>query len=166
MNGKETKHVVGFRKNKAQPDEDVFLWLDGYVGKMMGTGDDAQRDGVLILTSQRVVFYRKGFLGEVYENIPTAKVTSVEVKSVLGHRTLRIHTSHDDLTFKTLESRDLVDEFQSRLEAQRDAPVVAATPAAVGDPIEQIRKLSDLRDAGVLDEEEFQAKKAQLLARL
>ncbi len=42
-------------------------------------------------------------------------------------------------------------------------PVVA--PAAL-DPIDQIRRLAELRNAGVLSEEEFQAKKAELLARL
>ena len=35
-----------------------------------------------------------------------------------------------------------------------------------GDIIEQIKKLSDLKEAGILSEEEFQAKKSELLAKL
>lgn len=43
------------------------------------------------------------------------------------------------------------------------------TPVAspeIADPIEQIRKLAELRDAGILTVEEFEAKKADLLSRM
>ncbi|MEU2614196.1 SHOCT domain-containing protein [Micromonospora sp. NPDC007271] len=39
-------------------------------------------------------------------------------------------------------------------------------PAAAPDPIEQLRQLGQLRDAGILTEEEFAAKKAEILSRL
>ena len=39
-------------------------------------------------------------------------------------------------------------------------------PAAAGDPIDQLRRLGELRDAGVLTEDEFAAKKAEILSRL
>ena len=40
-----------------------------------------------------------------------------------------------------------------------------AAPLAI-DPMEQLRKLGELRDAGVLTDAEFETKKAELLARL
>ncbi len=47
------------------------------------------------------------------------------------------------------------------------APVTATAPAPqAADPIEQLRKLGELRDAGVLSEEEFAAKKADILSRM
>lgn len=49
------------------------------------------------------------------------------------------------------------------------APQPAAEPQPAGDATDvmaQIKKLGELRDAGVLTEEEFTAKKAELLARL
>jgi hypothetical protein len=50
------------------------------------------------------------------------------------------------------------------------APTVqAAAPSPVSeapDPIEQLRKLGELRDAGILTDEEFAAKKADILSRL
>jgi hypothetical protein len=51
------------------------------------------------------------------------------------------------------------------------APTPPAHSAPAGsvpapDPIEQLQKLGQLRDAGVLTEEEFQAKKVEILARL
>jgi hypothetical protein len=45
------------------------------------------------------------------------------------------------------------------------AAPAAAAPAA-DDPIEKIRKLEELKTAGVLTEEEFAAKKAELLAEI
>ena len=44
-----------------------------------------------------------------------------------------------------------------------------AEPAATGpsdDPYEKLRKLGELRDAGVLTEDEFEAQKAAILSRL
>jgi hypothetical protein len=43
---------------------------------------------------------------------------------------------------------------------------VPAAPAAAPDPIEQIKKLDELRDAGVLSDAEFEAKKADLLTQI
>ncbi|MFE9690586.1 PH domain-containing protein [Micromonospora sp. NPDC005806] len=39
-------------------------------------------------------------------------------------------------------------------------------PAAAPDPIEQLRQLGQLRDAGILSEQEFATKKAEILSRL
>lgn len=39
-------------------------------------------------------------------------------------------------------------------------------PAAVPDPTDQLRKLAELRDAGIITPEEFEAKKAEILARM
>lgn len=46
---------------------------------------------------------------------------------------------------------------------QASAPPPQAPPAPAVDPIEQLAKLGELRDKGVLTEEEFAAQKAQLL---
>lgn len=55
---------------------------------------------------------------------------------------------------------------QSAQPVQPAAPVAAATPAAAPaeDPmVAQLRQLAELRDAGILTEEEFAAKKAKIL---
>jgi len=48
-------------------------------------------------------------------------------------------------------------------EGYSEAPPQAA-PAASVDPIEQLKKLGELRDSGVLTEEEFAAQKAKILS--
>ena len=42
-------------------------------------------------------------------------------------------------------------------------PQQAPAPAAAADPIEQLKQLGELRDKGILTEEEFAAQKAKLL---
>jgi hypothetical protein len=62
----------------------------------------------------------------------------------------------------------------SRRQAQRwqqqEAPQAAPAPpppapAAAGPPIEQLKELANLKEQGVLTEEEFAAQKAKLLAQ-
>ena len=45
-------------------------------------------------------------------------------------------------------------------------PVPSAMPAPTMDVPDQIRKLAELRDAGLLTPSEFESKKTELLARM
>jgi type II secretory pathway pseudopilin PulG len=64
------------------------------------------------------------------------------------------------------------EQYQQQAEQQQQyaAPPPAAEPAApeesTDDLIAQLKKLGDLKDAGVLDEAEFQTAKAKLLAQM
>lgn len=119
MQGKETRHLRAFLEFKLKPEEQVLGFLEGWIGEVMGTGDKTQRNGQFVLTNSRVCFYRAGFFGEVFETIPLSKITSVETFSRLGYRVLRLHTSHDQLAFKTFESSKLFDQVYDLLEAAR-----------------------------------------------
>ena len=52
---------------------------------------------------------------------------------------------------------------QAQAAPETAAPEAAAPEAAEGAQIEQIKQLAALRDQGILTEEEFSAKKAQIL---
>jgi hypothetical protein len=168
MKGEDNKHITAFRATKLKPGETVEAHLEGWIGEMMGKGDKAQRNGAFVLTTERACFYRKGLLGEVLETIPLAKITSVETLSRMGYRVLWLHTSHDELAFKTFEAKPLFDSVYERLEALRHGPAEAPIQAAAsGESItDQLRKLGELRDAGILTDAEFTTKKTELLARL
>lgn len=114
---KESKHVRRFREQRLEPGERILAHVEGYIGKMMaGFGRDMQRNGALIVTDRRVAFYRKGLVGEAFERIPVEKLTSIEERSTLGHRTIRLHTSHDHLEFKTVAAQSRVRSVVSLLE--------------------------------------------------
>ena len=84
----------------------------------------------------------------------------------MGYRVLRLHTAHDDLEFKTLEPKTLFDEVLAQLERLRNEHYSVASTAPAESITDQIKKLGELRDGGLLTEDEFNAKKAELLARL
>ena len=166
MRGKENKHTEKFRATKLKPSETIEFHLEGWIGDVMGKGDKTQRNGQFILTSERACFYRRGFVGEVFETIPLGKVTSVETLSRMGFRCLRLHTSHDELAFKTFEDKQLFDQVYDRLEELRHKSTRSETAVSDVSPLDQLQKLADLREAGILTEEEFSSKKSSLLDRL
>lgn len=66
-----------------------------------------------------------------------------------------------------LESQNTMRYSQHAPPTVPQAPVaVPAQAPAAPDPMEQLKKLGELRDAGVLTPEEFDAKKAEILSRL
>ena len=48
----------------------------------------------------------------------------------------------------------------------RESPSSGGPASSESDPIEQLRKLGELRDAGVITPEQFEAKRVELLGRI
>lgn len=61
--------------------------------------------------------------------------------------------------------RNVLSPLWTRYEAAKRAAESAPAPSA-GDPVALLARLGELRDAGVLSDEEFAAKKAELLSRM
>ncbi|WP_439879143.1 SHOCT domain-containing protein [Pseudomonas prosekii] len=164
----ESKHVIKFRVAHLQQGETIVGCGDGYIGDMMGKGKKTQHNGSLIVTGSRVAFYRKGLFGEVLETIPLRSITSIERKSFMGHRSICIHTSHDSLEFKGFR-KDIEQTLVDGIEAGRrvDVPIVHAVKSNESiDAMTALGKLAELKSAGVLTDEEFSTKKAELLAKI
>lgn len=168
---KSNAHSRAFEEKHLKPGEQIQATCEGYIGDLMGKGKNAQHNGSLVVTRERVVFYRKGFFGEIIESIPLKSITSIERRSMLGIRTVALHTSHDALTFKTVSEIDehlvlqAIEEGRaSGASASGNVPTTA--PAAASTPVQVLKQLGELRDAGLLTQQEFEAKKAELLQRI
>jgi hypothetical protein len=87
-----------------------------------------------------------------------------------GHElVLRLEMSTTGLTTISATAnrcRQLIDLLRAQGILDKFEGSKAAAPSTAGDPVAQISKLAELRDAGILTEAEFQAKKAELLARM
>ncbi len=155
-----------FRESHLKPSETIIIWAEGYIGDMMGSGDKTLYNGVLIVTNERVAFYRKGLLGEVVETIPLKQITSIERKSMMGHRTICLHTSHDQLEFKTFEKKEqkLFDAIESGRE--NSTSKVESISIDKNDLMDTLKKLAELKELGIISNEEFQSKKSDLLTKL
>ena len=162
---KQDKHIRTFRQDKLMPEETLEAHINGWLDKKTGQGALVQHKGQFVVTNKRACFYSEAPFEEVFETMPLSKITSVETSSLMGYRVLRLHTAHDDLEFKTLEPKALFDKVLADLERLRNAPT-GGSVAPAESVTDQIKKLGELRDAGLLTNDEFNTKKAELLARL
>ena len=164
---KKSKHVSKFETNHLKGNEQIESFGDGYIGEAMGQGDKAQHNGALIVTNERVVFYRKGLFGEIIETMPLVNITSIERKSLLGHRTINIHTSHDSLSFKTFSKESetaLLDAIESGRNENSQKNNFSSSEQV--SPLQKIKELGELKAAGVITEDEFTNKKNELLNKV
>lgn len=170
---REPKHVVKFKELHLKQNEKVIAWSEGYIGNVMGNGSGTQHNGVLLVTPERVVFYRKGIMGEVIESVPLKNINSLERQSGLMKHTIFIYSSGNKIEFKSLSKADnekLVSEIEKAQENSGSAPakpVASAEPAEPKeDAYEQLKKLGELKELGILSEQEFNEKKAVLMQRI
>jgi len=141
------------------------------------------------------LYFEKGILRTDAQQVPIGDVGDIDVKATMtqkargvGDVVIQIHRpgrADETVTIEAIpKPRDvqrLINDtaFAARATRQQatnthtyqGANPVPSTPVAptappVSDPIEQIRKLGELRDAGILSEEEFAAKKAEILSRM
>jgi hypothetical protein len=147
------------------------------------------------LTSQ-YLFFEKGTLRTDSQQVPISQLLDVDVKQSMAQKargvgTIFVHIQRaQGVEVVALEDvpdfRDgqrLINETShaARLAIQRrentmryegthpTAPAAQSAPQApppAGDPMAMLQKLGQLRDAGILTDEEFQSKKAEILSRL
>ncbi|WP_245725831.1 SHOCT domain-containing protein [Propionibacterium cyclohexanicum] len=104
------------------------------------------------------------------EMIPVKAITSVttaregmlnwKVSVITAGNTIDFRVSHKEAEIVKSTLTSLI------LGTHPSLASAAAAPAAGGDTAAQLQQLASLRDAGVLTEAEFAAKKAEILARL
>ncbi len=102
---------------------------------------------------------------EDVEVIPTKSVSSVQVRRGAWYHDVTVYASGNTIVM----SMDAADAEKLRglvMEQVLRGSTAAAPPPAGDAVIEQIKKLAELRDAGILTAEEFEAKKSDLLGRL
>ncbi|MEV8090254.1 SHOCT domain-containing protein [Streptomyces nigra] len=110
------------------------------------------------------------------EMIPVRNIASVVTKRdgllftkvvvVASGNNIEFRVPHDTAPrIKTLLT-DLILGKVPGAEQPTAAPAPAPAPQSGGTPVEQLRQLAELRDAGILSEEEFTSKKAEILARM
>jgi PH (Pleckstrin Homology) domain-containing protein/putative oligomerization/nucleic acid binding protein len=155
-------------KEHLDEGEDVLAAVAGtYETKRMG--QKASRSGMLAATDHRVVFYAKKMGGYDLEVFPYKHISSIETsKGMMGHE-IKFFASGNEVKLKWIDKKSDAPGLVAIVKDQMTA--AHATPAAVDsggspDVADQIRKLAQLRDEGLVTDEEFESKRADLLARL
>jgi Bacterial PH domain/Protein of unknown function (DUF2510)/Short C-terminal domain len=149
---------------------EAHLW-EGKTVDQMTTGVYGKGNGLVVLTDRRLLFLHEGLVSQTSEDFPLDKVSSVQWSSGLAIRTIVISASGNKSEIKNVQKnygKEIVDKIRHRLTAPTDIsrPTEATEARATPDPIDQLRKLGELRDAGVLTAQEFENEKTELLDRL
>lgn len=110
---------------------------------------------------------------DAFETLPLSEISAVSLKKGDGGQVVSLATSGGEIGF--LLSRQnaaalrlaILNQMQVRAATPQKVVVegAVATVAAV-DYTEQLKKLGELRDSGILTEAEFQAKKSEILKKI
>jgi hypothetical protein len=140
--GKAASAAVGAAFDSKVPDHHVRIdWADGKQS-LMKLPDALFTHLELVLSDRRIANA---------EPAPASQFAGEAVQPSIADKTF------------DLVSGLVKDRFPSKAQAPHE---IAAAPTTQVDVADQLHKLGSLRDAGILTDEEFATKKAELLARL
>lgn len=155
------------------------LWEDERVEALV-TGIYGGGMGLLTLTNRRLLFTKDGRLSSTNEDFPLERVSSVQWSSGMTSGKISIFTSGNKAEVTSVDKaggKSLVDHVRDRIAAggtpapKREVPPVTQdSPSTSGsgsdDTAAQLRRLAELHSDGILTDDEFAAKKAQILDRM
>jgi hypothetical protein len=159
--GKDLKKLSGLLLD----EEDVLNLASGrYDG----------RQGLVVVTDRKVMFLEEGVMRSRLEDFPYSKVSSVQSQTAVISGKLQIFASGNkaviDNVVPKARATEIGDYVRHRIAEPHSGAGIhglrPSAPASAQDVTDQLKKLGELRDAGVLTTEEFQTKKTELLARL
>ena len=171
-----SEELLAFKSHIAGKNADVLIFIDRIEWAKEGSigGGRLALGAATAGLSLLKTGVRKKQQGS--EVIPIKSISSVtsekngyrtKVSVICTGNTIDFRVSHDDAKqVKELITSLVLGNHPAQTSAQpTTAPPPPAAPAEP-DVMEQIRKLGELKDAGLLTEEEFTSKKAELLSRL
>ncbi|MBB6452253.1 hypothetical protein HNQ94_000698 [Salirhabdus euzebyi] len=143
------------------PNEEVQeCVLGAYETEILG--NDSVRNGIFIATDKRVVFYAKKLTGYELESFPLENISSFESgKGMLGHK-ISFFASGNKVKMKWIQGEN-VQDFISYVRDNMGKRQSSSAPSESSNSVDELRQLAELRDAGIITEEEFTQKKKQVL---
>lgn len=135
-----------------------------YETKIMGK--DSIRSGVLIATGKRLCFYAKKIIGFEFESFPYSHISSFEHgKGLMGHK-IKFFASGNNVTIKWINKGD-IKKLTEVVGREMGKKHIASEKTGSSDGVyEKIKKLQELKDKNMIDTEEFDKKKKDLLDRI
>ena len=131
-------------------------------------GQKTVKNGILVVTEKRMLFYGKRTFGFDIETFSFDKITALEVGKDLMGKKITIKMSGNQSELKWINQGD-PDSVVAQTREAMAATTTKSQPQALPDKdviFSQIQKLAQLKQTGVITEAEFNAKKTELLERL
>ncbi len=121
--------------------------------------------GIFLITSKRLLHCSKILFNSKVEQIMMENINNVESKGGLIFAVLRIQSITNVMEID-LPNKDVIEVSRLISETIQKSKQPATTQSTLIDPIEKIKQLGELKDKGVLTEEEFIKKKEELLSKI
>jgi hypothetical protein len=137
------------------------LWDDETV-ELLSSGNVSERNGLLALTSHRLIFLFAGLVNSAFEDFPISNISSISYKSGMALASIEVYASGNKATIKNVNKAD-AKEIADAIRAKLGRPAAATTVQGASSAADELAKWAALRDSGVISAEEFEAKKRQLL---
>lgn len=123
------------------------------------------------ITDRRVAIKVPQFLGNDERSVPYSNITSVDLDTGLINKRLTLQTAGQTYHVEVQEPgkaevRDAVRFIRQKISEANQPQVVQTTESSEPDPLDQLEKLKELHDKGVVSDEEFDEKKATLLDKI
>ena len=162
---KNTKSEVKELPNILQEDEELRALLDGMLKRV--NGNDFNGAGLVIATNKRIIFFRKSFIGTISkEEIPLRMVTSSGYRKGLMMSGVVITTANNEASVEYCDKKE-AEQFnaivQELLNEQHSSQNNAQTNQSQPSNFEQLEKLFELKQKGIITEDEFNQQKGKLL---
>lgn len=124
--------------------------------------------GVVVITNKRVFLYSKILFSVTIESFNMKDLNSIDSSSNgLTGSTIKLHTNTKSMEILVSYKASIAEKIIKLLDTtMNEAKNNNGNKNTSVDSIEQIRKLSELKDQGILTQEEFEKKKQDLLGKI
>ena len=151
-------------KEHLDEGESVVQWCSGLFETEM-LGQDTKNSGIFAATQTRAILFGKKMFGYDMESFPLTKITAIEMSKGMIGKKINLKMSGNTAKMTMISQGD-PDAFVAYIRENMGEKAAAPAALAADDIPTQIQKLASLKDAGILTEEEFSTKKAELLAKM
>ena len=150
-------------KEHLDEGETVLHYCNGLIETTM-LGQDSKQGGIFAATQSRAILFGKKMFGYDMESFPMSKISAIEMSKGLIGKKINLKMSGNTAKMTMISQGDPEGFVAYIRENMGEKAAPAAAPA--DDIPAQIQKLAALKEQGILTEDEFAAKKAELLAKM
>lgn len=144
--------------------EDVLMCFIGLHNYVSATKHDSNY--AYAITSKRIIMAQKKLIGEALQTVALDHVNDITFKSGLAFGIVTIDTMKEkfNVAIDKTQAKNVSDKLHTLLIELKNQSSPVSTPAnSSSNDYDQLIKLKQLLDAGILTQEEFDAKKKQIL---
>lgn len=149
------------------------LW-EGETVEMLATGVYGKGNGLVAMTSHRLIFLKHGIMSQQVEDFPYTRISSVQWSGGMLMGTLQVFASGNKAEIKQMPKdvgKDLADALRARLGGVTPGtpptgPAAAPAPAGGQGVASRLATLDQLRSQGLVTEQEYAERRAQVLDSL